>query len=203
MLWTEIFISDPNPIPELSFVPEQEYLELYKQVGEISFMWKPDKDNQESIDKILNDPFTQQIMEDESFGKEYMLEQLEGKLIVPSILKNKGMGYTYALANLVDVEDYIPISIQADVVALMKIENGVMQETVTIFHESAEKLIPTSLRISEYFHLDYACKSFANWQLAYCYGKDSLYSELLRYYVPLFFPLPDLDLSAWEKERKI
>lgn len=196
---TEIFISDPHPIPEFPFVPAKEYLELYSQIGEVCFIWKPDKDNLESMDKILNDSFTRQIMEDEGYEKGYMLEQLEGVLIVPAISELGTLGYKHALANLVEnVEDYIPISIQADVAALMKIENGVMQETVTIFHESAEKLMSTDLKVSDYFHLDFACKSFQNWQLAYCYGKNSLYSEMLRHYVPLFFPVDTLDLTAFE-----
>ena len=193
---------EAKPLHSLPYELSSSYKELYGQIESAQFSWRLNLEDESTKEAILSEQATQQIIEQEEWTQEYLLDQIRGELIIPEIGKidenGKKYGYIYSLESITeDPSLFIPVDINSRVVALLKITDGKLGEEIHLFDEESAELFEMKITLAEYFNLSFQCKSFSHWQLALIMGDESIHHQLLKTYLPLIFPIPTLDLSAW------
>ncbi|MNJ90963.1 hypothetical protein D3C87_86030 [compost metagenome] len=183
--------------------------EFYKEVDLVKIDWiiSNREKGEELKNKLKQDPWLKENYWDEGWDFSMTEERMSGLIQIQKLEDTlnpefcKDQGYYSVIEHWIDGEnpdDYIPFDIHWTITACLKRENGKISDNIWLINMEGRYLINMNVTIEKYLELCYKAKGFYHWQLVYAFqNEDEQDYQLMKRYLPMFFPHLELDLSEF------
>jgi hypothetical protein len=187
--------------------------EFYKQLEYVKIYWKlfdKEGDTRVTTDQFKNDLWLKEHYLDKTENPEAtwlsLKDSLAGYLFISSaeelLKQNPNNSYYVTLEAMgLDPKEYYLFDAQERGTAILKREEGVIQDNIWIIDLMAKELIDMKIGVEKYIELAYKAKLFQGWQLVYLWrGKRRTESKEYQFmvrFLPKLVPHLQIDFKAF------